>query len=156
MKIQVSTPVYVQIRSSIILSNYIQRALTLHIAVVTGSTIGKTFILRAKWLRFIRQAIGSDILRDCDYLKRGSLRASFVPLVQQIEFLKLSHDSFLPTRSKIIKFEPFDAVYLAPTTRVLKRITNCLNTRRSRTLNFIITTSPHLHWVSRLNRIQHK
>jgi len=53
---QVSTSVYVQKRSSMILSNYIPRALTLHIAVVTVSNIGQTFIPRANgWVSFGRR-----------------------------------------------------------------------------------------------------
>lgn len=48
---------YVQKGSNTHLSNYIQGALTIHIAVVTVRTIGQTFTPRAKWLRFIRQGI---------------------------------------------------------------------------------------------------
>jgi len=56
LKMQVSTSVYVQKRSSMILSNYIPRALTLHIAVVTVSNIGQTFIPRANgWVSFGRR-----------------------------------------------------------------------------------------------------
>jgi len=36
-------------------------------------------------------------------LSETGLRASFFPLVQQLEFLKLSHDTFFPTRPNTIK-----------------------------------------------------